>query len=133
MPRVEVRWEGEMGYLGSGERGGGLNLDGHGKSAASPVEALVMALAACSAVDVVDILEKRRTPVRALSVGAEFERALTYPRRLVSVELGFTVATDSTREHVERAITLSLDKYCSVSASLAPDTSITWKLTLAGE
>jgi len=133
MPRVEVRWEGEMRYLGSGERGGGLSLDGHGKSAASPVEALVMALAACSAVDVVDILEKRRTPVRSLSVAAEFERALTYPRRLVSVEMGFEVATDSRREHVERAINLSLEKYCSVAASLAPDTSITWKLTLAEE
>jgi putative redox protein len=130
MARVEVRWEEGMRYLGTGERGGPLTLDGRGQSAASPVEAVVMALAACSAIDVVDILEKRRTPPRSLAVSADFERALTYPRRLVSVELAFTVDTDSAREQVERAIVLSLEKYCSVAASLAPDTRLTWTLAL---
>jgi putative redox protein len=133
MPRVEVRWQDGMHYLGSGEREGPLVLDGKGQRAATPVEAVVMALASCSAIDVVDILEKRRTPVRALTVGAEFERALTYPRRLVSVALGFEVTTASPREHVERAIVLSLEKYCSVAASLAPDTRITWSLELSAE
>lgn len=133
MPKVEVHWDAEMRYRGSGERGGPLSLDGRGREAASPVEAVVMALATCSAIDVVDILEKRRTPVTSLSVAAEFERALTYPRRLVSIVLAFTVATHSPRDHIERAIVLSLEKYCSVAASLAADTTLTWTLTLAEE
>lgn len=127
---LEIVWEGGDRYRGGETSGPRLLVDGSGEASPSPVQALLIALAACSAIDVVEILRKRRTPPVALRVGVEFTRAPSPPRRVTAVELTYQIAGDAERVHAERAIELSLEKYCSVSASLAPDTPITWKLTL---
>jgi putative redox protein len=94
------------------------------------VDSLVVALASCSAIDVVDYLEKRRTPPASLSVSVRFSRAATYPRRLTDAHLTFRVATDSEESHVRRAVELSFERYCSVANSLAPDTRLTYEVQL---
>jgi len=127
---IEVVWEGGMRYRGGPQGGPTHVVDGEREAAPSPVDAVVVALAACSAIDVVEILTKRRTPPSSLRVRAEFSRAPEPPRRLTDVKLVYTVAADSERTHVERAIQLSFDKYCSVVHSLAPDTRLTWELEL---
>jgi putative redox protein len=119
-----------MRWRGGPEGGPTLLMDGEKQVAPSPVDALVASLAACSAIDVVDYLEKRRTPPTAASVSVRFSRAADYPRRLTDLHLTYRVTTDSPREHVERAVQLSFDRYCSVAGSLAPDTSITWEIEL---
>jgi putative redox protein len=130
---VEVVWEGGRRYRG-GPAGGPTHLvDGNREQAPSPVDSLVVALASCSAIDVVDILEKRRTPAASLSVSVRFSRAPSPPRRLTDAHLTFTVSTESERTHVERAIELSMEKYCSVANSLATDTRLTWELVLRNE
>lgn len=127
---IEVVWEGGMRYRGGPQGGPTHVVDGEREAAPSPVDAVVVALAACSAIDVVEILTKRRTPPSSLRVRAEFSRAPEPPRRLTDVKLVYSVAADSERTHVERAIQLSFDKYCSVVHSLAPDTRLTWELEL---
>ncbi len=127
---VEVVWEGGMRYRGGPQGGPTHVVDGEREAAPSPVDSVVVALAACSAIDVVEILTKRRTPPSSLRVRAEFSRAPEPPRRLTDVKLVYSVAADSERTHVERAIQLSFDKYCSVVHSLAPDTRLTWELEL---
>lgn len=104
--------------------------DGDREAAPSPVEAMLVALGSCSAIDVVEILEKRRTPPTALSVRVDFARAESPPRRLTAAKLLYRVATASERNHVERAIELSFEKYCSVATSLAPDTRLEWSLEM---
>jgi putative redox protein len=128
---VEVAWEGGMRWRGGPEGGPTLLTDGERKAAPSPVDTLVVSLAACSAIDVVDYLEKRRTPPTAASVSVRFSRAAEHPRRLTDVHLIYRVSTDSPREHVERAVQLSFDKYCSVAGSLAPDTRIDWEIEIS--
>ncbi len=127
---IEVVWEGEKRYRGGPEGGPTLVVDGDREVAPSPVDSLVVAIASCSAIDVVDILAKRRTPVTALRVRVDFSRAAEPPRRLTDVHVRFTVSTLSERAHVERAVELSFQKYCSVSSSLAPDTRLTWEVEL---
>jgi len=127
---IEVVWEGGSRYRGGPAGGPTLMVDGKREAAPSPVDALVVAVASCSAIDVVDYLEKRRTPATSLSVSVRFSRAPTPPRRVTDAHLTFRVATDSPREHVERAVQLSFDKYCSVSNSLAPDTRLDWSVEL---
>lgn len=127
---VEVVWEGGMRYSGGPEGGLTHRVDGSRESAPSPVDALVVAIAACSAVDVVEVLTRRRTPPTALRVRAEFSRAPEPPRRLTDVTLVYTVAAESERAHVERAIQLSFDRYCSVIHSLAADTRLGWELVM---
>lgn len=130
---IEIVWEGGMRYRG-GRPGGATHLvDGERAEAPSPVEALLVSLAACSAIDVVEILEKRRTPASALTVRADFSRAAEPPRRLTDVHLRFRIETASERSHVERAVDLSFSKYCSVASTFAPDTRLTWEVELTGE
>jgi putative redox protein len=127
---IEVVWEGGMRYRGGPAGGPTLVMDGERQAAPSPVDSLVVALASCSAIDVVDYLEKRRTPASSLRVSVRFSRAPTPPRRLTDLTLVFHVATESDRDHVERAVQLSFDKYCSVATSLAPDTRLDWTVEL---
>ena len=128
--RIQVEWMGGRRYRGGPANSPPLVVDGERQAAPSPVDTLVVALASCSAIDVVEILEKRRTPPTSLRVSVDFTRAPTPPRRLIEVTLRYMVATDSERAHVERAVALSFEKYCSVSTSLAPDTRINWEVEL---
>lgn len=125
---IEVVWEGGMRWRGGPADGPALVLDGRREAAPSPVDAILVALAACSGIDVVDYLEKRRTPPTSASVSVRFSRAPETPRRVTHAHLVFRVASDSPREHVERAAKLSFEKYCSVSSTFAPDTEITWSV-----
>ena len=129
--RVELVWktDEEFEYSRPG-RPAGL-LDGHGATAPSPVDALLGAIAGCASVDVVNILKKQRTPVRELSVEVVAQRANSTPKRILSAELLFRIAgAGIRREHAERAIDLSVEKYCSVRSSLDPAIPIKWSLEL---
>ncbi len=127
---IEVMWEGGMRYSGGPAGGATMAVDGERKTAPSPVDAMLVALASCSAIDVVEILNKRRTPPADVRVSVQFSRAAEAPRRLTQVKLRYVVDAESERSHVERAISLSFEKYCSVSASLASDIEVTWELDL---
>jgi putative redox protein len=128
--RVDVVWEGGMRYAGGRPGGPALVVDGERGVAPSPVEALVVSLGACSAIDVVEILNKRRTPPSEVRVEVEYERAPTPPRRLTELKLRYIVATASERQHVERAVALSFETYCSVARSLDPQIAVSWEVEL---
>lgn len=131
---VQVRWmEGEA-FEGGRPGGQTIRLDGTGKSGPGPVDGLLCALASCSSIDVVSILEKRRTPVTSLEVEVYGERADAIPARLTNIQLEFRIQGDGIdREQAERAIDLALNKYCSVRDSLDPAIPIEWTLELNGE
>lgn len=130
---IEVIWQGGRRYRGGPAGGATLALDGDRETAPTPVDAVLVALAACSAIDVVEVLEKRRTPPTDVRVRVEFERAPAAPRRITAARLRFTVAAASDRAHVERAVELSFDKYCSVAHTLAPDLALSWDVELMSD
>jgi putative redox protein len=109
-------------------------IDGSGKTGQSPPDALLSALASCSGIDVVDVLAKRRTPVERLEVNVTGYRVETVPRRFYRVALEFRVdGAGIERAHAERAVGLSLSKYCSVHASLDHAIVTEWTVVLNGE
>ena len=129
--RVVVRWAGDQQFDASRPGGPAMRLDGRGAAGQSPVDALLSALASCAAIDVVEILAKRRTPVERLEVRVAGDRVDSVPRRLTRVVLEFHIDGAGIEEiHAERAIELSIDKYCSVRDSLARDITIERKLVL---
>ena len=114
-------WVGEHRFDTGRPDGPTARFDGSAKSGQNPVDALVSALAACTGIDVVDILGKRRTPPERLVVDAFAERRAEHPRRVERVRLTFTVDGEGVEiVHTERAVALALTKYCSVAATLAP-------------
>jgi putative redox protein len=129
--RVKVTWAGGIRFDAGRPGGPAVRIDGTAETGPSPVDMLVSALASCAAVDVVEILTKRRTPVRSLTVDVLGERVDGIPRRLRHVTLDFHIAgAGIEREHAERAIDLAINKYCSVRDSLAKDIPVDWSLTL---
>jgi len=128
---VNVKWLGESRFEAGREGGPQAQIDGDGRVAPSPFDALLAAIATCSSVDIVTILGKQRTPAQALAVRVDATRAAGTPRRLVGAVLHFTVhARGATRAAVERAVDLSVTKYCSVRSSLAGDVPVTWTIEL---
>lgn len=131
--RTEVTWRGER-LFDAGPAGRQHRIDAGAKEAPGPVETLLSAVATCSSVDIIDILAKRKTPVERLSVTVAGTRRPEFPRRVIAMDIEYRIDGNGIeREHAERALQLSFEKYCSVAASLAPDIVVNAKLTLNGE
>jgi putative redox protein len=93
---------------------------------ANPVQALLASIVACSAMDVVEILRKKRQRLTGYEVHMAGERAAEHPRRFLSIECVHRLTGHGLRRKaVEDALKLSLEKYCSVSHCLRPDLPVT--------
>ncbi|MEO6527980.1 MAG: OsmC family protein [Gemmatimonadaceae bacterium] len=130
---VHVSWRGERRYEIGRPGGPAVTIDAAGEAGLGPVDTMLGALAACSAIDVLDYLAKRRTPAAGLDVRVDAERSASVPRRVLRARLTITIdGSGIDTGHAERAIALSFQTYCSVSASLAPDLVIESQLVLNG-
>jgi len=131
--RTRAVWLGEHRF-DAGPEGRTAPVDADSKTAPGPVETLLNALATCSAVDVLDVLAKRRTPAQRLVVNVTATRRTEAPRRVERLDVEFAIdGAGILVEHAERAIQLSFEKYCTVAASLAPDIVAETTLVLNGE
>jgi len=131
--RTHAEWLGEglRFEARAGERV--QQIDGNSKVAPSPVETMLSAAGTCAAADVVDILTKQRTPPQRLAVDVFATRRVEQPRRILTMELTFTIDGPAIEvPKAERAIALSIEKYCTVAASLAGDIEMTTVLVLNG-
>jgi putative redox protein len=131
---IRAVWRGDYRF-DTGRVGGPLaRIDGNAETGQSPPDILLSALAACSAIDVVDILAKRKTPVEQLEVEVVGERRAEQPKRFLVVDLTFHVnGRGIERVHAERAVQLSLEKYCTVASSLARDLEVHTVVVLNNE
>ncbi len=119
---VRAAWRGGVSFAIEAGSGHKLITDGspdHGGTNAGfrPMELLLASAAACSAYDVVHILKRGRHEFASVAVDARGERADAVPAVFTSIELAFAVKGAS-REATERAVRLSVDKYCSALAML---------------
>jgi putative redox protein len=128
---VSMRWLRDLQFEGSGVGRPQIAVDGDSKTATSPVELLLLAAATCTASDVVIILQKQRVKLESLQILMHGTRRDTEPRRYTAIAFHFTVRGEGADQvKVRRAIDLSLEKYCSVVASLAPDIAISYDVAI---
>lgn len=105
--------------------GAALHMNNQGVTL-RPAEMLMVGLAGCTGMDVIDILRKKRQDVTDFQVQARGEQADDHPRRYVRIEVKYIVTgRNIDPEAVRRAIELSETKYCAVAASLRPGAPIT--------
>lgn len=131
---VSLRWRGEgLEFEGGAPGGGVVRLDGSGGCGPTPMQLLLLSLAGCTAVDVVDILRKMRVSLGGLEVRVEGDRACEAPRRYTRIRLVYEVQGLGVgeEEKVRRAIALSHEKYCSVLHTLRPDVEVRSELVVA--
>jgi putative redox protein len=126
-----LAWLGGMRFESQLPGGTSLLLDGKASAGVSPVMALLLAAAACSGSDVVMILEKMRIELTEFSIEASGVRRAEEPRRFISMHFLFRLRGQGLDEaKARRAVELSLEKYCSVVASLAADLPVTYDIDL---
>ena len=129
---VSIRWTEQLQFEGGPAGRPPVLVDGGSRAATSPVELLLVAAATCAAADVVVILQKQRVRLAGLEVAVRGTRRETEPRRYTAIAFHFTVRGEGADEtKARRAVALSIEKYCSVVSSLAPDISITYDVTVA--
>ena len=119
---AKVTWDKELQFIGVADSGHRVRLDSKSgpETGAGPVELTLMALAGCTAMDVISILQKKRQQVDDFHVQAHADRAHTYPKVITSAVLEYVVAGRAIDEGaLLRAIELSVKQYCPVHAMLA--------------
>ena len=133
--RAEMRWTGGLQFVGRGmDSNGPVVMDGaveHGGSGSGirPMEALLTSLAACSGMDVISILQKKKQRVTGFAVEVEGQRAAEHPRRFERIVLSYVVRGYAVEPAaVARAIELSLTRYCGVTASLNSEIVSTYRI-----
>jgi putative redox protein len=115
-------YKAELEYESTNATGNTVQIDMYGgdqKKHQSPTELLLSATAACSAVDVIQILQKKRKTIEGLQVVAQGTRREQHPKHFTDILLSFKLSSpDTSREELQKVVALSVDKYCSVAATI---------------
>lgn len=128
---IQVDWIAASEFEAYRASGPKVRIDADARSSLSPFDTLLAAIATCAATDVVAILAKQRTPVKSLHVTVEAQRLDATPRRLAAARLRFAIcAPGTTAAKAERAVELSVTRYCSVRSSLLAEVPVTWTIEL---
>lgn len=124
--RVVATWKSGQQYDGVSDSGRHVTIDADAEhtNGPGPMEMVLMGLCACTSVDVISILSKKREPFTGLRVTAEAEQAAEPPRVFTSIRLTYRISGKVSQKAMRDAVALSKDKYCSVSKMLEKTASI---------
>ncbi|MBO9367398.1 MAG: OsmC family protein [Chloroflexi bacterium] len=123
MPEVKevtAEWKGGMVFIGRNAAGGEVQMGTlDGKPGIGPMELALVALAGCTGMDIVSILQKKRLQLTDFRLRVRGVRAETYPQVYTEIEVEYLLWGENlTPKDVEQAIRLSEEKYCSVGIML---------------
>ena len=123
-------WKHDDVFEAKAENGNTIVLDANAAHVygPSPMEAVLMALCSCTSVDVVSILKKKRQGITGLRVSAAATQAEAPPRVFTYIKLTYSVRGKLSRKAVEDAVSLSKNKYCSVSLMLEKAAKIEYEI-----
>jgi putative redox protein len=108
-----------------------IALDGSTEKGFSPKALLLSGVAACSGIDVVDILGKMRVEFSELEIDVETTQTEEHPKTFKDIHILYKIKTAAENEDkVKKAIDLSLEKYCGVSAMLQKNSPIHYKIQI---
>jgi len=129
MQIATVKWIAEQKFLAISPSGHAITIDSDRTTnhAPGPMELLLLALGACTATDLVIVLEKKRQKLESLEVLCSGERAPGPPQVWTKLEILYKLRGRLDEAAVKHAIQLSEDKYCSVAAMLKKTAAISWR------
>ncbi len=133
---AKISWVDGALFVAEGGSGHTFTMDGSpdvgGRNLASrPMEAVLMGMGGCTAIDVVSMLKKQRQDIEGVEVSLEAERADEHPKVFTRVKLVYTVrGRKLNKALIERAVSLSDEKYCSATAMVRKSAEITHDLVL---
>lgn len=127
---ASVEWKGGDLYDGTSQSAHTIRFDAGAEHVGgpSPMETVLTALCACTSVDVVSILRKKREPLQGLVVSATAEQAAAPPRVFTRIHLTYRIRGPVSQKAAEDAVGLSKNKYCSVSKMLEKAAAIEYSI-----
>lgn len=130
MTHAKAVWTDNHRFVAESDSSHALVVDGDKKTGNTPMELVLIGLCGCTGYDVASILRKKREPFTSLEVRAEAERAEQPPMVYTAIKLVYKVGGKVSRKAVEDAVSLSSEKYCSVSAMLEKTAKITAEIEI---
>ncbi len=126
MAKTSVQWIEGKSFLGVGDNGRSVVMSPADGPGVSPMQMLLLGLGGCTAIDIVDILQKQRQPLEDIRVEISGERGEEWPKPWSAIHIHYVITGAGLDPHkVERAIDLSVNKYCGAHATLAGVAEIT--------
>jgi putative redox protein len=133
---ANVRWAGKMTFIGKAGTNHLVPMDttpdfGGDSSATKPLELLLLALGGCTGMDIVSLLKKMRQDFSGIEMNLTAERSEEHPNVYTKIDLEYVIyGRGIDEEKVKRAVELSQEKYCSVSAMLRKSCPVnyTWRV-----
>jgi putative redox protein len=139
MAKATIRFNGGMQFVGEADSRHAVVMDSEEKfggrdSGPRPMELLLMGIGGCSGMDVISILKKKREKVTGLEINVDGKMAEDYPHKYTEIDIEYVVTGKNlSDEAVKRAVQLSMDKYCSVKATLEGSAKITFSYRIINE
>lgn len=130
---ASAEWKTGMLFEGHSQSGHAITFDTSAEHASglSPMEAVLTALCACTSVDVVSILQKKREPITGLTVSASADQSEDAPRVFTHIHITYRIRGKVGKKAAEDAVALSKNKYCSVSKMLEKAAEIDFAIEYA--
>ena len=134
MTKVNLSYDGAgLEFTAQAPNGVDYAIDGDAQKGPSPMTMLLHAISSCSAIDVVHIMKKMRLELKSLNVETEGIREEGVgARKWTHFHMRFRIEGDIPVEKAQRAVDLSIEKYCSVSRQLQDSAEITYEVLLNG-
>lgn len=132
MLEAKVKYVDGLQFVGEATSGHAIVMDGDPKfggrdTGIRPTELLLVGLGGCSGMDVVSILKKKKQDIKGLEIDIKGKKAESYPQKFTTITIEFIVSgRNLSEEAVKRAVDLSMEKYCSVKATLEGCANITF-------
>jgi putative redox protein len=139
MAEATVTYTKGMQFVGVADSGHGVVMDadhdvGGSNTGSRPMELLLIGIGGCSGMDVVSILQKKKQALTGLEAKISGTMAENYPHKYTDIAIEFIVrGKNLSEEAVKRAVQLSMDKYCSVKATLEGTATITFSYRIVEE
>ena len=132
--KATLTWDRDLIFLGRTPRGFELDFDAEAQWGCIPTESLLLSIAGCLAIDVVSFVTKMKAKITKFRIDIAGERNPTPPQYYTKVDMLLTLAgEDITPKKLDRAISLSQEKYCSVYHSLRKDLKVNVTYTIEKE
>ncbi|MBP1750985.1 MAG: OsmC family protein [Deltaproteobacteria bacterium] len=132
--KATLTWDRDLIFLGRTPRGFELDFDAEAQWGCIPTESLLLSIAGCLAIDVVSFVTKMKAKITKFRIDIAGERNPTPPQYYTKVDMILTLAGENiTPKKLDRAISLSQEKYCSVYHSLRKDLKVNVTYTIEKE
>jgi putative redox protein len=137
LTEISAKWQGETSFIARNAAGGTVQMGTiDGRPGVGPMQLLLVAIAGCTGDDIVSILQKKQVNLDDFQILVTGKRAVDYPKIWSQIHIAYHIwGRDIKSVDVEKAIDLSINKYCSVGMMLGKSAVISseYKILMPGE